>query len=81
MTEEPVFRDREAGMGFECLDQQLSVPYADCSMRKCSGTNFSGKGSLYTADFVLDILSLLAQSASAAVWPHALYCITNTFDA
>ena len=59
MTEEPVFRDRKAWMGLEGCNQQFSVPYADCPMRKCSGADFSGKSSLYTADFVFDILSLL----------------------
>ena len=60
MTEEPVFRHGEPWMGFEGFDQQLSVPDADCSMWKCSRADFTGKSSLYSADFVFNILSLLA---------------------
>lgn len=77
MSEKPVLGNGETGMSLKSLDQTFPVPDADCSVRKCCGAHFSGKGALYTAQFILHILRLLAEGSFATIGPDALDRVSN----
>ena len=60
VTEEPILRHGKAWMSLESFDQELPIPDAYCSVRKCRRADLTSKCALQSAKFVLDILSLLA---------------------
>jgi hypothetical protein len=67
-------------MSAESVNQKSSIPQRDSSMRKSSTPDFTSERSLQPTKLVLQILSLLAQSALRRIRPDRFDRIANTHD-
>jgi hypothetical protein len=56
VTKEPILGDTEARMFVECLDEKLTVPKRDSTVREGGRTNLTGEGTLDTTELVFEIL-------------------------
>lgn len=80
VSEEPVLRHTESRMLAESLDEELSVPEGDGTMRESGRTNLTSKCTLDTRNLVFQILCLLTERSLGRKWTNRLDGVAHTHD-